>query len=199
MKEYKNYIFDLGGVVVNIDMDRVYKGLHDLGIDNQSAEELRIICDQYQLGQISSDAFCHEVCSLAKGNATPEQVRDIWVSVDQGVDLSKLETISRLHLDHNVFLLSNTNELHWLQILNHDFIANGYKQDDLFHRVFLSQEMGLAKPGREIFLHVLSEAGISAEETLFIDDTKENIDAAKSCGIDAILVEKNSPWPKNLF
>lgn len=79
--------------------------------------------------------------------------------------------------------LSNTNELHW-QVCTGKFACKGRRVQDYFTRIFLSFQMHLVKPDTEIFREVLKEAGLMAEETLFVDDSEVNCQAAASLGIN---------------
>ena len=98
----------------------------------------------------------------------------------------KLELLYRLKDKYNLYILSNTNAIHWDNVAPKVFSYKESGIDDFFKKVFLSHEMHLAKPDTAIYLKALSEAGIKAEETMFIDDSKLNCDAAQSVGINAV-------------
>lgn len=97
----------------------------------------------------------------------------------------KLDLLWSLRKDYNLYLLSNTNELHW-QVCTGKFAYRDRQVQDYFARIFLSFQMHLVKPDTEIFREVLNEAGLMAEETLFVDDSIANCQAAASLGINVL-------------
>ena len=95
---------------------------------------------------------------------------------------------------HRVFLLSNTNSIHWDYCVEQLFPYKNYGVADYFERIFLSQEMHLQKPDAEIFNEVLRQTGIRAEDSIFIDDLPENCEAARSVGIQAFQNTNFDDW-----
>ncbi|MGE5424937.1 MAG: HAD-IA family hydrolase, partial [Syntrophothermus sp.] len=92
--------------------------------------------------------------------------------------------IENIRDTYNLFLLSNTNIIHYRKYL-HDFqMKFGYKSfEDLFKKFYLSYEIGLIKPGREVFDFVLQDAKLDPAETLFVDDTPENVEGSLKAGL----------------
>ena len=84
-------------------------------------------------------------------------------------------------------MLSNTNEAHWQYIHDHVFPACGFTPEELFERIFLSYEMGVIKPDLRIYQMVIEATGIEPAETLFLDDNKDNLQAASTLGIHTRL------------
>lgn len=120
-----------------------------------------------------------------------------WNELLTGIPVEKLRLIKRLHDDrrYRTFILSNTNVIHWEKSVNEFFRADGLTIDDYFHRIFLSCDMHLVKPDRNIYLSMLAEAGMNPEETLFIDDSPKNCQGAEAVCIRTICDPKGDKWP----
>ena len=197
----KHVIFDLGGVLIDLDMPRCLESFRTLGADpsvilqrpnSASAENGRAkatLCDGlvangamdlYQTGDISTEDFVSGIQKFCHPGTTAEQVLEAWNDCLLDIPASKLEFISQLRAEgYKVHLLSNTNEAHWVHIAEKHF---GGMAEDYFDHLFLSQEMHMAKPNDNIFLAVLEQLGAKAGECLFIDDAQANVDAARTLG-----------------
>ena len=153
---------------------------------------------RYQLGLFTTDEFCRRLAARCNPGTTPKQVANAWNSICLGIPKRKLDAIKALKQRANVYLLSNTNDLHWQYCLDHWFNANGNRCEDFFDKVFLSQEMHLEKPHAEIFEQVIKtiDAGRGSEtsDTIFFDDNLDNVNAAKSCGIQAVQITPDFDW-----
>ena len=197
----KHVIFDLGGVLIDLDMPRCLESFRILGADpsvilqrpdSAGAENGRAkatLCDGlvangamdlYQTGDISTEDFVSGIQKFCHPGTTAKQVLEAWNDCLLDIPASKLEFIRQLRAEgYKVHLLSNTNEAHWVHIAEKHF---GGKTEEYFDHLFLSQEMHMAKPNDDIFLAVLAQLGAKAEECLFIDDAQANVDAAKALG-----------------
>ena len=199
---YKNIIFDLGGVILDINMQKALDGFAALGLPESELRfdvgEAADLMHRYQLGLFTTDEFCRRLAARCNPGTTPKQVANAWNSICIGIPERKLNAIKALKQRANVYLLSNTNDLHWQYCLDHWFNANGNRCEDFFDKVFLSQEMHLEKPHTEIFEQVIKtiDAGCDAEasDTVFLDDNLENVNAAKSCGIQAVQITPDFDW-----
>lgn len=234
MKNFKNYIFDLGAVIADINVQNALDGFRVLGVPE---EELRYdigetakIMQNYQLGLLSTDKFCDAIISRCKVGATNpknndapsplpsrQQVANAWNTTILHISQCKLDALRTLKQKANVYLLSNTNELHWQKCLdnwfnkgNGIFGINNIKE--IFHHIFLSQEMHLEKPNPEIFKktlryiaeeqsHEVSSKALplDASNTVFLDDNLANVEAARSCGISGIHVTPDYDWVAELL
>lgn len=187
LKGIKNIIFDLGGVILNINQSLTQQAFKDLLQDDfieieklNTKEQLFI---QYEGGKISTQNFLERLLSIQE-NITTQQLIDCWNKLLLDIPKERLELIKELSKKYNVFLLSNTNELHIKWINNYVSTKFGIPSIETpFKKAYLSFELKMKKPDRNIFEHVLSDAGLYAHETLFIDDTKEHIQTASSIGI----------------
>lgn len=100
---------------------------------------------------------------------------------------------------YKVFLLSNTNAIHWEVIERIIASVEGGKIDDYFDGIYLSFEMQCCKPDKAIFEKLLAKEELAAEDCIFFDDSQENCAAAASLGIAAHLITRNAPWPQWLI
>ena len=106
----------------------------------------------------------------------------------------KLDLLLKLRKDYVVYLLSNTNEIHWQWSCKHAFSYRSFHVEDYFEQIFLSYEMKMAKPDANIFREVLKETGIAPQETLFIDDSEANCETAKTLGISTYTPQAGEDW-----
>lgn len=202
----KNLIFDLGGVLLDIEPRRTFEAFAALGVDASILSESMTLANEtmqaFEAGKISVQQLIDYIISLlpCDKRLQPREelevsVRAAWCALLGAFPLCKWQEIARLRASgHKVFLLSNTNAIHWESIARGIAQIEGRAVEHYFDGVFLSYEMGLCKPSPEIFVQVLQRAGINAADTIFFDDSQANCDAARSVGIDAVVIERNSPW-----
>lgn len=188
-KNIKNIVFDLGGVLINLDFDRALKAFKKAGFENIE-EQLQSfnregIFMQYELGNISSDEFRSAIREKANVALTDREIDDMWNLILVNIPHEKLKLILELRSKYMVYLLSNTNQIHWEYTCENAFTYHGFRVNDYFEETFLSFEMHLAKPDKTIFEKMLQDANLIPEETLFIDDSKANCKAAECVGIHA--------------
>ncbi len=187
----RNIIFDFGGVICELDRERCTREFEKLGcrlnIFPQEYAQFEGLFKQLDRGTISEATFYEAV--RREGNipeATDVQIREAWNSLLVPVTEDRLEAFSRLKEHYDLYILSNTNAVHW-PVLDGFLEYRGERVTPWFKQVFLSFEMHLEKPEPEIFQSVLSTAGIEPRETLFIDDNRLNIESAASLGIRTLL------------
>ncbi len=205
-KGIKNVIFDFGGVLVDLDKQATLKAFRALGFDAEAFVgtygQSGLFGDQ-ERGVISTDEFCDEVARLSVGfcadgqmveTPTPEAICSAWNKMLVRIPPRRLQALLALRDRYRLFLLSNTNEIHWQHSLATGFSWEGHRAEDFFERIFLSYELHLLKPDEAIFRHVLTAAEICAEETLFIDDSAENCAVAASLGIHTFTPAEGDDW-----
>lgn len=187
----KNIIFDLGGVICDLTPERCYSEFQKLGCDidllPHHLSHFVGIFQQIDRGTISPAKFCDEMrkkCNLP--DLTNQQIFDAWNSFIGPVDDCRLEAIQGLSQHYNIYLLSNTNEIHWTYISANCMNYNGQDALRWFSRLFLSYEMHLEKPEPEIFRKVCLMAGVNAPESLFVDDNLDNLASAKALGYQTL-------------
>ncbi len=178
----KNIIFDFGDVFINLDKQATYVALAKLGVTEISDSMMKVYFD-YEMGLITTQEFVnyfHEEFKIEK-----DALIDAWNAILLDFPLHRLKFLKELAASnkYRLFLLSNTNDLHisWIQNDWGDALYNEFKS--CYEQFYLSHEINLRKPNTNIYQFVLDENNLVPEETFFIDDTKENTDAANTLGI----------------
>ena len=178
----KNIVFDFGDIFINLDKKLFAEELQKIHISQESEEVLPIL-QQYEMGLVSTDKFLtffEERLSVSQ-----DKLKRAWNSILLDFPKERLRFIQNLSESkkYRLFLLSNTNDLHisWIQQNWGMEQYNAFKI--CFEQFYLSHEINLRKPNNNIYEFVLTSNDLEPKETLFIDDTKENTDAAKALGI----------------
>jgi len=191
----KHIIFDLGGVLLNIDYNLTRDAFVATGIENfdeiYSQLHQESLFDQWEMGLMTRQEF---VQTLQRASARPiseEQILSAWNAMLQDFPVRRLQLLQQLRLYYDLFLLSNTNEVHeeafnGILMRQHGIPNLGV----FFDKVYLSHRVGMRKPDPEIFRRVLTDNQLKPEQTLFIDDSPQHIAGAKEAGIQAIYLEK---------
>lgn len=192
----RNIIFDLGDVILNIDVPIASKSFAELSGREQS-EILAIfkeseIFRQFETGLMDEPTFRNYVREILNfPDLSDEAIDTAWNSLLLDLPPERVELLKKLAGQYRLFLLSNTSSIHITQVNKILEASTGVeKLEDLFEIVFLSYEMGLMKPDARIYREVLDKAGLKAEETLFLDDNADNIRSASQLGIETIHVQK---------
>jgi putative hydrolase of the HAD superfamily len=188
-KKIKNIVFDLGGVLVDLDFKAAINGLQQAGFANVK-EQLQSfdregIFQKFELGEMTAEEFRTAIRENSTVTLTDEEIDALWNAMLLEIPREKLELILDLRGKYMVYLLSNTNSIHWDYVCKNAFNYRGFRVNDYFEETFLSYEMHLAKPDKAIYEKVLQDANLLAEETLFIDDSEANCKAAEEVGIHA--------------
>ena len=195
----KNIIFDLGGVLVGLDPRRCIEAFRKVGcgvlasyVEEHRTEDLFL---ETELGRISEAEFCDEVRRLSHTETSDQDIVWAWNQLLTTIPVAKLRLLDRLRAEgHRLFLLSNTNVMHWTFCRDQLFTADGKTPGDYFEHIFLSYEMHLAKPDTAIFAEAMRKEGLKAEDTVFVDDREENCLAAQSLGIGTVLETTFEDW-----
>jgi len=185
LKGIKNIIFDFGGVLIDLDPQACLDAFAALGLP-QVADYLTPYghkgpFGQVENGDINITEFREEIRRVFNVNLTDKQIEDAWIAFLVHTPLNKIRMVHELSKTYRVFLLSNTNPIH-IQKLK-EFDEAGYPIRECFEKLYLSYEIGLSKPGREIFEYVLKDGGMRPEETLLIDDSPANCQTAAELGM----------------
>lgn len=191
---YKNIIFDLGGVLINIDYNLTAQAFSTLGINDfqeqfSKAAQTKLF-DLYEKGLISSQEFRNQIKSVISAATDDSTIDEAWNAMLLDFPLERLNFLQKVKQTHRTFLLSNTNDIH-IQKINTDLKAE-YGIPDLsghFEKIYLSYEVNMRKPDAEIFELVLSQNNLNPAETLFIDDSPQHIETAKKLGIQTYWLD----------
>tara|TARA_R110002020_G_scaffold87639_2_gene215868 strand:- start:507 stop:1136 length:630 start_codon:yes stop_codon:yes gene_type:complete len=186
-------IFDLGNVIIDIDYKKGIERIkQEVSTELYSKVDGFYLTDfhkDYERGLISSKEFREYVCSYFEQEWEDQIVDELWNSLLLKIPPERLELISKLRENYQVGVLSNTNLIHINainKILQEDHGLENF--DPIFDWVFLSHEMGLAKPSSEIYEKMLVDLGTSGDRVVFFDDLKANVEGAKEVGIQAVQV-----------
>lgn len=191
MLKYKAIIFDLGGVIVNLDQDRTIRSFKRLDADLDEINEKLPVFKLYETGKIDTDTFIQSIKAELKGIATDEEIVSAWNNMILNVTPDRISILKQLRKSYKLFILSNTNELHikeFKSIFEKDHPAEIW--ENLFDKIYYSHEIGLRKPNAEAWQHILDEQQLKAEETIFIDDTRMHFKTAEDMGMKSILTNK---------
>jgi putative hydrolase of the HAD superfamily len=191
--ELKNLIFDLGGVIINLDVSKTYQAFADLS--GCSTQEIKSkvsklsFFNEYEKGVISDHEFRSNVRTLLNAPVTDAQIDAAWNAMLLDIPKEKYQLLTKLKSLYKVFLLSNTNNIHLQRVNKIVKDDTGYSGLSIyFHKDYYSHLMKMRKPDPEIFLQVLEENKLIPHETSFLDDNLDNIQGAKSIGIQTIHV-----------
>lgn len=194
LKGKENIIFDLGGVLLNIDYNLTSRAFVDLGFDDfdvfYSQKQQTELFDLFETGKIGSEEFLEKLL-LKIPNVSSGAVSDAWNAMLLDLPQSRLELLRSLRKDFRIFLLSNTNQIHeeaFTKIINERYENNVL--EDIFEKVHLSHKIGLRKPTQECFNFVLESSDLDPNKTIFIDDSMQHVFGANQIGISGYLLEK---------
>jgi len=187
MAQTKNIIFDLGGVLLDLDFQRTIDAFEKLGLKDfenmfsqSKADEL---FEKLETGRLTESDFYAAVKKRTEKTITESEIDHAWNALILNFRTESLALLERLAPNYKLYLLSNTNSIH-VSYFKKIFTKQTGKPllDAYFSKVWYSNEVGLRKPGAEIFEFALKEENLVAAETLFIDDTLTNIETAKKLG-----------------
>lgn len=196
LKEIQNIIFDLGGVIINLDPVRTIQEFNKLS--QFPFEELYTQAQQDDLfnlfdkGEISDFDFFSKLRKRIGYDGPEIDLLQAWNAMLLDVPEERLDLLVELKQRYNTFLLSNTCEPHISAFEHQLYLDHGVKNfNDYFNEVYYSCRVGMRKPDREIFEMVLKKNGLKPEQTVFIDDSVQHVKGAGECGINAYLLPKN--------
>ncbi len=198
----KNIIFDFGNVICDIDFNKTVEAFKRLG-----GEHFSISLEDYihhpvfgalESGNITNDEFYDQIRQLLGVEVSNEEIRLAWTALIINSDQERITLLQDLGINYRLFLLSNTNDMHI--DISFKRIATTFNVDfeQLFEKVYFSHQLKLIKPDDDIYQYVFKDAGIKPEETLFIDDNKQNIATAKRLGMQVYLFNPSKEKLQNI-
>ncbi|MBT9483943.1 HAD family phosphatase [Sediminibacterium sp.] len=190
-KPIKNIIFDLGGVFLNIDFSLTSKAFIDLGVlqfnEMFTQHFSNPLFELLETGKLNEEEFYTAFRKESKTNLNNEQIKQAWNALLLDFPKERIDWLKSISKKYRIFLFSNTNQIHYDSFIEKFGMQHpGEDFNSLFRKAYYSQFLGLRKPYPESFQAILDEQGLLAEETLFIDDTFKNIEAAQSLGLQTI-------------
>ena len=194
----KNIVFDLGGVILDLDSSEAMRRFRTLGLENPEDYlgpygQKGIFLD-FETGRLSIEQLAEAFARLTGRSCTRQQMIWAWMGFISGLDTAKLNHLERLAETYSIYLLSNTNPAIMIWADSKDLSPAGRPLSSYFRKMYLSYRMGLAKPGEDIFRVMAADAGFKPEETLFVDDGAANVATASRLGSHTLQPVNGTDW-----
>ena len=188
-------IFDLGGVILNIDYQKTIKSFKYLGIDNfnnlyTQAKQNRVF-DDFEIGKISSADFRDYIRKGSGTNLNDSQIDIAWNAMLLDLPLKRIKLLKELAKAYPIYLYSNTNQIHLNAFRKsiHSQHGDDMLLEKLFIKTYYSHELNMRKPNADGFLKIIHDNNLEIESTLFIDDSEQHIIGAKKIGLQTVWLE----------
>lgn len=194
LKNIKNIIFDFGRVLLNIDPLLTQKAFMNFGFksdEGRSGRKDDEVVILFESGKITSEEFIATVKDHTDDNVTDQMIIDAWNAMLLDFPAHHVETLKSLKGKYNLYLLSNSTQIHFDRYISDFKDVYGFELSSLFNKMWFSFNIGLVKPDVEIFKFVLNDESLKPEETLFIDDTLVHVKAAQSLNINVYHLKDN--------
>jgi putative hydrolase of the HAD superfamily len=204
IKGIKHIIFDLGGVILNIDYPLTSQAFKQLGVNNfdelYSQKEQIQLFDDLETGKIDNTTFFDRFNELLNTSLSHQQIEAAWNAMLLDWPIRRLQILQQLQNHYDLFLLSNTNSIHEAAFTKSLEQSHGIPNIGLyFDCAYFSHRLGLRKPDHRSFEYILQRHQLNPSQTLFIDDSIQHIEAANSIGIQTIYMEKGMTIEKDIF
>ncbi|MBC8316133.1 MAG: HAD family phosphatase [Bacteroidales bacterium] len=190
----KNIIFDFGGVICNIDISLTEKAFYDMGLKkfdkSYSVTDRDNFFGAFETGRITPQQFRDTLKEYVDEGVTDDDIDTVWNALLLDIPKQRIDLLKQLRSTYRLFLLSNTNEIHYKYYLSDLQRIYGFRDfNDLFDNAYFSHRISLRKPFPEIFEFVIKDAGIKASDTMFIDDSTEHVEGARKAGLHAYYLK----------
>ncbi len=193
MENIENLIFDLGGVILTLDMPETAKQLASYGITEYNNlfrnGNVSAFFEEYEVGRISDTEFLRSLKGLTDQAVSDTELVKAWNAMLGIFPKERITLLSSLKERYRLFLFSNTNALHVSAFRKKYSEAYNGQFDDLFEKAYYSNELGLRKPNVASFQHIITEQALDASRTVFLDDSHANVEAAEAAGLKGIHIK----------
>lgn len=200
----KNILFDMGGVIITINQTEAVRRFKEIGLQDADVwlnpYLQKGIFGEVEEGNISGEEFCDKLGNIIGRTVSWDECMYGWLGYVQEVPQRNLDTLLKLKKEgYRLMLLSNTNPFiaHWM--MSEEFDGKGNSLRHYLHEAYMSFCCGCMKPSEQFYNHVINSEKINPNETLFLDDGVNNINAAKALGINTFLVENGKDWTKEIY
>lgn len=195
----RNLLFDLGGVIIDIERRRCVEAFEALGLENADSyfgEYAQTgVFMAIEDGSIDVDTFHRELHKVLPQAVSDEQIDEAFQKFIVGIPVCRLRALDDLRRrGYKLYLLSNTNPVMWSGVIDREFRKDGFAREDYFDGMVTSFEAKAAKPDAEIFGYTVRTLGINPAETLFFDDSEANVKAARALGFNAVHVRPGTEF-----
>ncbi len=190
----KNIIFDLGNVIVNLDFDASVKAFMALGLKHDVLNNQQVYSDpvfyEFEVGKITKPEFFMRMREVLKNPAATDlQIEEAWGSMIKDVPHRRVKVLQEIAKSYNLYLFSNTNQIH-IEGFHATFKAqHGIDFPSLFVKDYYSHEIYERKPDLSSYQKVIELSGIRPEESMFVDDLEKNIIGAQKAGLKAFWLK----------
>ncbi len=193
-QNFKNILFDLGGVILDINVQATLKQFYELGFPaelmqfpNSMTTDLYF---RYETGKLDTEQFRNEIRKAAGIEMTDQAFDEAWNAMLVRFPEERIAMLKKLSKRYNLYMLSNTSSLH-VKVFEKMYLeVAGEPMQEVFKKIYYSHEIGWHKPDLEAWEYVLNDAHIKADETLFLDDNIHNIKASQELGFQAIHIHE---------
>ena len=190
----KNILFDLGGVILDINVQATLKKFYELGFPAQLMQYPHSMNTdlffKYETGKMKVEQFREEIRKVSGVDVSDKVFDEAWNSMLVRIPLERTDLLKALSKRYALYMLSNTSDLHAPVFEKMFEETAGMKMHDLFTNIYYSHEIGYHKPDLEAWEYVINDAGIKPQETLFLDDNIQNIKASQELGFQAIHIHE---------
>ena len=181
-------VFDLGGVLIDIDFNRVFAHWQQISSLTLSEIQAKYTHDQayqqHERGEISATEYFEYLREHLQLQDNLPEIAAGWNAIFVGEISATLDLVAQVGQHYPCYAFSNTNAIH-----QHVWSSRFPRLNELFKQIFVSSEMGLRKPDLKAFTYVADAIGVAPESILFFDDMPENIQGAKAAGFAAVQVQ----------
>ncbi|MCG8308264.1 MAG: HAD family phosphatase [Cytophagales bacterium] len=196
-KEIENIIFDLGGVIINLNIENTFRKFSelfkkDISVDIFSDHRKYGFFRAYEVGRISDEEFRGHIRELAGFPVEDRQIDDAWIAMLMEIPEDRISWIYEATRRYNCVVLSNTNSIHvkYFEAFFNKVTPYGYPKD-VWQKLYYSHEIGERKPDAAAFEYVLNDSGFDPSKTVLFDDLKDNLESANKLGIRTEYVVRN--------
>jgi putative hydrolase of the HAD superfamily len=201
--EYEQIIFDLGGVLIDIDYQATEKAFIDLGFEDFGEKYSQLnqndLFDKLEIGEISAQHFINKILPLCPEGTSPNKVVAAWNAMLGEFPKEKIELLHRVKSCLPIYMLSNTNEIHIPKVYEAWDKVSDKPMSALFDKIYLSFEIGKRKPDVSTFNWVCETLAINPSTTLFIDDSPQHLKTADMLGLKTHLLTADETLESYLF
>jgi len=200
MNKIKNIVFDLGGVIMNLNVPRTILEFERIGIKNIVNDTGHYYTDpifyNFEIGKVSESDFIDRLSSISYLNPSKNEIKEAWNAMILDIPKERIEILVNFKKKYKIYLLSNTNSIHQKKFITEVNEKNNISFNELFQKAYYSHEIGFRKPNAEAFEFIIKDSEMNPSETLFVDDSIDNIKTAKIIGINTYHIEGNNSIEK---
>ena len=191
----ENIIFDFGGVILDIDPQLTIDEFIKLGyvkenkLDGHDLYEK--VIHKFEKGIFTPEVFRNKIRDYLKLDFTDQQIDDAWNALLFDIPQERIEVIEKVKKNYPIYLLSNSNEIHYDLYVRDLQLRFGYREfDDLFNKSYFSFDLHMCKPDPDVYSFVIYQEHLDPVKTLFIDDREENLEGARKVGLKTYHLTK---------